>query len=302
MVKSLIMGFGTNQQRDALSVFLRSARRQYSTDECDIALVTNSVSGIEDLLQETGTIALNTPNTYSATSRTRRTRLFNKATLLGMRGSLRAGLLKTSPETVAGYHQLIETWHHPHFARWFAYQRLLKTFHAYDLIVLADTKDVVFQARLFDEIPPSGVSIFEDGSGFSPDSCNARWYVDAYGASAYQRVAKHEPICVGVIAGGLPALQSFVREFCASIALDPFGRIEQAVFNKMYLNNEFSEPFHVFPNLAGPVLTMSGDRIEEKITEHQGQIRNPEDDRLYPVVHMYDRFAGLREAVRSRYC
>lgn len=300
-MKSLIMGFGTNQRRESLNVFLRSARSQYSKDECDIALVTNSVTGIEDLLQETCTIAINTPNTYSAKAKTRMARGLNKAAMLTMRGLLKGGLLKQSPETVAGYHQMLETWHHPHFARWFAYKRLMTTFYGYDQIVLADTKDVVFQSRLFDDLPVTGVAIFEDGSGFAPDTCNARWYVDAYGAAQYQRVAQREPICVGVIAGSAAALQIFAQEFCAAIALDPFGKVEQAVFNKMYLNNEFSEPFHVFPNLSGPVLTMSGDGIEGQIVAHDGEIRSTATGNLYPIVHMYDRFSDLKEAVGGKY-
>lgn len=300
MPRFLIMGFATNQTVESLQVFLRSARRVYSRDECDIALITNSVAGLEGVLEETGAIVLNTPSTYSRRV-SKLTKVYNRAFMQSLRGLSRSGALSRSSEITAGYHQLIETWHHPHFARWFAYMRVMRTFYKYDKILLADTKDVVFQSSFFGFIDENSVSIFEDGESFDAEGWNGRWYIEAYGRQRYDQVSKENPICIGVVAGGASALLAFVTELCDAIARHPFGRIEQAIFNKMYFNDEFSAEFQKFHNVAGPVLTMAGEGIEGLIDCRDGLIHDSADGRVFPVVHMYDRFGKIRDAVAQQY-
>jgi hypothetical protein len=49
------------------------------------------------------------------------------------------------PEIAEAYPVLIETWHHPQLARWFAYRRVLSVSRLYQQVFFADVKDVVFQ-------------------------------------------------------------------------------------------------------------------------------------------------------------
>ncbi|MGZ9811588.1 hypothetical protein ACXN5S_14085 [Pseudoroseicyclus sp. H15] len=300
MPKSLIMGFATNQEPAALEVFLKSARRVYAPDECDIALITNSVSGIEGILAETGAKAINTPSVYS-NRQSRLAKVYNRLFLQSLRALSRAGLLAGAPEITAGYHQLLETWHHPHFARWFAYKRVMQTFPAYDRILLADTKDVLFQAPVFGEVGPGRVTLFEDGESFAPEGWNARWVIDAYGQKTFETMANRQPICIGVLAGETAALRGFLDELCAAIARHPFGRIEQAIFNKMYFGGEFQTEFTVVRNAEGAVLTMAGEGLDGLMEEREGEIRDKRSGALYPVVHMYDRQEPIRAAARARY-
>lgn len=301
MPRLLIMGFATNQTQESLQIFLRSARRIYPEQECDIALIANCVTGIESIIDETGAIVINTPSTYSSRV-SNLTKVYNRVFIQALRGLSRSGLLARSPEIISGYYQLIETWHHPHFARWFAYMRVMQTFHRYDKILLADTKDVVFQSRFFDEIRGSKISIFEDGETFSPEGWNGRWYIEAYGRRKYDQVSQKQPICIGVVAGDAKMLLRLVTELCREIAGHPFGRIEQAVFNKMYFNEEFSVEFTAFKNIVGPVLTMASGDIEERTYCCDGLICDRDGRRVFPVVHMYDRFPSVRDAVWQRYC
>ncbi len=300
MAKHLIMGFATNQTQESLEVFLRSARNVYSQAECDIALITNSTLGIENIIDETGTLVLNTPSTYSVRV-TPLTKTYNRVFIHTLRGLMRSGMLSRSPEIIAGYHQMIETWHHPHFARWFAYMRVMRTFHQYDKVLLADTKDVVFQAPFFTEMETNKVSIFEDGESFYAEGWNGRWYINAFGRDKYNQVAQEQPICIGVVAGATKVVLGFVMELCDAIARQPFGRIEQAVFNKMYFNSEFASEFNTFKNVSGPVLTMCGDEIEDKIDCRDGVLHEQAGGRVFPIVHMYDRLHPIRDAVQQRY-
>lgn len=300
MTKHLIMGFATNQKPESLKVFLRSARKVYPTSECDIALITNSVAGIEEILDDAGAIAINTPSTYSIRV-SRRTKLYNRAFLHALRGLAGTGALSGSPEIVAGYHQLIETWHHPHFARWFAYMRVMRTLHGYDRILLADTKDVVFQRPFFDRVDPHKVAVFQDGEDFAAEGWNGRWIIEAYGRKRHAAIAHHQPICIGVVAGGAAPLAAFVTQLCTAIARHPFGRIEQAIFNKMYFAGEFDVPFQEFDNRDGPVLTMAGDGVAARTECLDGLIAASGGGRVFPVVHMYDRHEHTDRPVQGRY-
>lgn len=298
MKKHLIMGFGTNQTRASLEVFLRSARAIYGPEECDVAIVTNTVEGVGDLFEETASTAIFTPSTYSPGT-SKLSKALNRWFLHTLRLLDRAGLGRRAPEIHEGYYTLIETWHHPQLCRWFAYRRLLRFAHRYDKILLADIKDVVFQARFFDAVDEGEVQLFEDGEDFRAEGWNGRWYVEAYGAAEHAKVAGLSPICIGTVAGGAVPLAEMIATFCDEIARAPFGKIEQAIFNRMYRAGAFGGRVALVPNYAGIVATLAGPAVESETVLREGRIRAAGSGRLFPVVHMYDRFEATNAAVRA---
>lgn len=300
MKKHLIMGFGTNQTRASLEVFLRSARAIYGPEECDVAIVTNTVDGLGDLFEETASSAIFTPSTYSPRT-SRLSKALNRWFLHTLRLLDRAGVGRRAPEIREGYYTMIETWHHPQLCRWFAYRRLLGFAHRYDKVLLADIKDVVFQARFFDAVDEGGVQLFEDGEDFRAEGWNGRWYVEAYGTAEHAKVARLSPICIGTVAGGVGPMASMVATFCDEIARAPFGKIEQAIFNRMYRTGAFAERIDLVPNYEGIVATLASGSVETETVVRDGRIRAAATGRIFPVVHMYDRFDATNTAVRAVY-
>lgn len=290
MTRHLIAGFGTNQTRESLEVFLRSAREVLPRDQGDVALITNRSDGIADLAAQEGVLLIHTPSTYShATGK--RAKAMNRGLLHLMRLTARV----QPPEIRAGYDSLLETWHHPHFARWFAYKRVLGL-GRWDKVMLCDTKDVVFQAPFFDRLPDDSVSLFEDGETFAPDAWNTRWYRQAFGARALTELEGQHPICIGTLGGPRQAVLAIVTELCGEIARHPFGAVEQARFNRMLIRNAFETPVTRWPNYE-LVATLVG---ELNVTLPDDRICAA-DGRILPVVHMYDRFEAPLAAVRRRY-
>lgn len=300
MKKHLIMGFGTNQSVSSVEIFLRSARALYTPEECEIALLTNATGGLEPILKATSARAFHTTSTYSP-STGRRSKALNRLFLHTLRLMDRAGILDQSPEIRKGYSALLEAWHHPQLARWFAYERVLSFHNDYDKVLLADVKDVVFQSRFFSTLVPGAVHLFEDGEDFGAEGWNGRWYREAFGSTAHNRISDRTPICIGVMAGDLSTLQALISEFSIAIARSPFGKIEQAIFNRMVIEAEFRTPLRTHSNFASTVATLAGSDAERKFTVHEGTIKDVADDRPFPIVHMYDRFPELLRQVGYAY-
>lgn len=292
------MGFGTNQTIESLAVFVRSARAVWSREEADIFLVTNRHDGLEDLLVATGTNIVSTTNNWHP-STTKKTKAICR-TILQVVRLIRASPVGRAPEIQAGYYSMLEAWHHPQLARWFAYSRILDLITGYSHVVLADTKDVVFQDDVFAHAAERNVSLFEDGESFLANgSYNARWYIDAFGQAAFDQVKDRQPICIGVVVGEIAALRRVVSHFIARIARAPFGKIEQAIFNQMVFTGEFGADIEIRKNLEA-VATLANEDDAGSLTAFDGVLLG-KNGRPVPVVHMYDRFPKLHAACALRY-
>jgi hypothetical protein len=246
-----------------------------------------------------GTTFASTTNNYSKhTGKT--AKLINRAVLYALRWTSRYQTLhRMLPEIMQTYAVLLETWHHPHFARWFAYKRVLDLNRHYDRVLLADVKDVLFQAPFFQDIPKDRVSLFHHGEIYGQCYWDTKWYKEAWGDTQLAKVLGKEALCIGTIAGSHAGVLSLVKEIVDFFAREPFGRIEQAVFNYMVLSNMIRTPYRVSPNITGPIATLANEDAHMETLTLGGKIYRSVDKQLIPVVHMYDRFSDTRAVSKS---
>lgn len=296
---NLIMGFATNMDEISVRIFVNSIRRVYSQQECHVAIVTNRFEPYFTELAKSGVLFIPTANNYS--NRTRApAKAVNRAVLWGLR-TFRTSLEWAVPEVASSYPTLVETWHHPHFVRWFAYERFLNLNRQYNQVMLSDIKDVVFQGRIFDYSDPELVSLCDQGLTYGEANWDTRWYRQAFGEGELKKIAGRSPICIGTMIGPHRGMLSIVKELKNEFAQRPFGRIEQAVFNHMILNGRLKTSFRVLPNVTGPVATLCGDKIQLSFVIKDGLICRATDNSVVPAVHMYDRHAAINEAVRTTF-
>ncbi len=296
----LIMGFATNQSPESVAVFLASARAAHPRSSCMIALVTDDVSGLEDVLERTGAVAFHTTSTWTP-STGKPSKGVNRVFLHSLRLLGKALPDKSLPEIRVGYWHMLEAWHHPQLARWFAYERILRFLPGVRQVVLADVKDFVFQSECFGDHLNGVVVATEDQETFALETWNGRWYRDAFGAKAWEAVKDRMPVCIGVLMGDRAAMRDIVTEFCAEIARSPFGKIEQAVFNRMIAMDAFSRPLDLVPNRDGAVAHLAAGLTDGDVEIVEGQIADARTARVWPVVHMYDRVATAHDAVQARF-
>jgi hypothetical protein len=202
---------------------------------------------------------------------------------------------KVAPEIVAAVPALIETWHHPQIVRWFAIERFLDLNRGYRQVFLADVRDVIFQAPLFE---PSfdRVSLFDSDEIYGTSDCDTQWYRDAWGEAALAKVIGKRIVCMGTVLGPHSQLLSIVREFRIFLRGHLSTGIDQSLFNYMLQGDLIRTPYRVVENVRGQVATLSNDRAHKSTVTHSGFIRRAIDDSIIPVVHMYDRWPDTKAA------
>ncbi|MEX0299169.1 MAG: hypothetical protein AB3N28_08865 [Kordiimonas sp.] len=299
-MKRIIIGFATNMSRHSTAIFLRSARKSHP-DNTDICLITNQMKDIKDIVEETDAIIFYTPSTYSPKTG-KSSKLLNRWVIHQMRLLYNLGLLGRMPEAVSGYHTMLEAWHHPHFARWIAYLRLLNLFgHRYYKVFLADVKDIAFQADAFMDVTPQSVSLYRESYTFENEYYNREWIIKGFGQRSYEKIKNELPICVGTMAGSPTITASLISEFVGLFARSPFRTIEQGIFNHALLNGHFETSVTQIDNFSGACATMAGKKTDDMLEIVGQHIVLKESGSIVPVLHGYDRYPHFEEFIYNQY-
>jgi hypothetical protein len=296
-MKNLVIGFATNQSEKSIRIFCQSLRTVYGPEECDITIVTNRYEAYFRELAGLGIRFASTPNNYS-TSISQITKAANRVVLYFLKWLNGWRYLREISEA---YPLLIETWHHPQLARWFAYRRILSVSQTYQYVFLADVKDVVFQASFFENLPEDEVILFADANLYGKCYWNDKWYKEAYGKAAFTQVIGRQPVCIGTVLATQRALLKMLDEFTAFIARSPFGRIEQAIFNHMLHTNKFTTRLGTVANVMGAVATLGSEAARASVEIVHGAICRTSDGGVIPIVHMYDRFPDVDAFCTAKY-
>lgn len=297
--QDIILGFGTNQRPEDVRVFLQSARDTHPEDTCMIGLICNSTEGLDDILAQARAVAFQTQGTWRPAT-TKKSKAVNRVVLHGLRLVTRFAPQNSLPEIALGYHAALETWHHPQLARWFAYERLLSFMTGLRRVCLADVKDVVFQRPCFDG-DLAGVVATEDQESFARGTYNGEWYRSAFGARAWHAVQDRMPVNIGVLFGEAAAMRMLVARFAKRIGQSPFGKIEQAIFNKMIHEGAFDDILTIIPNRQSTVAHLATGITDADVIRVGDQIADQRSGHIWPIVHMYDRLPTSQQVVKERY-
>jgi hypothetical protein len=158
-------------------------------------------------------------------------------------------------------------------------------------ILIADVRDVVFQADPFIEYPKKPLEFFAEPELFKNCQYNAPWVAGIYGISRIDQIKDEYVICsgttMGTRAGMIEYLKTMVAEFSRLSKLGRHlrGGEDQPVHNHLIYSNNFSD-FNINQNGVGPICTMHHSKILS--FNRLGQLLN-DDGSVIPVVHQYDR-------------
>lgn len=296
-MKNVILGFATNMPKDAVTIFLRSARKVHPAAEVDIVVFTNDAAPLMDVARETGTELVQTISTYGRPTG-RLERYARRIFLETLRSASYFRRLSFTKEFSEGYFALMEVWQHPHITRWNTYRNFLRFGPSYQYIALCDVKDVLFQSSAFDNLPSNAVLIGEDSTPMSGNDVNSLWIIEAFGRGVWSKFAGKTPLCVGVIIGPGVLIQRMVEQFHAAFFRAPFGKVEQALFNRMYFELSFDVPILALPN-GQRIATLSNEWVNDFVDYRDGIILDRISRTPYPIVHMYDRFPDICKIVRN---
>jgi hypothetical protein len=189
----------------------------------------------------------------------------------------------------------------PMEARFLHARRFLER-NPYDLVVLTDVRDVLFQRDPSADIPAQalGVSIETRRYTIGSERLNRMWMRDTFGPEVFARVEAKPVSCVGVTYGGSGAVARYLdlmtREILRlSSATARRGGADTAIHNFLVWTDQLG---HVEPleTLASPVATLNGIAEDEVKLSACGGLLNA-DGSEPSIVHQYDRVPGLARAL-----
>ena len=167
-----------------------------------------------------------------------------------------------------------------------------------EVAMISDVRDVVFQGDPFVDVRGLEVYMEEPGTAFAHRGFNRTWIEDLYGAAVRDEMVGKLASCSGVTIGSRAEMLAYLRAMDAEVSrhLIPMGPHDQGVHN--YLLHSGAFPFaQQIQNGSGRVATLS--LLDDIRLDESGRVLNP-DGTVPAVVHQYDRFGWLADAIHRR--
>ena len=195
-----------------------------------------------------------------------------------------------------------------HARRYLIYKEYLRAHAAdYDQVMLADTRDVVFQKNPFEGMDEPNCHFFLEAAPrtIGEDETNWRWVSHTVSAADAQTLSTRRISCSGITIGGTQAVIAYLERLTALVSAMPY-RIyreighgyDQALHNYLV---------HLAPDIDGIVVENNGHiatmAIEPRTRyeiDDKAVIRL-NDGHLPAICHQYDRFPDLRATVEARW-
>lgn len=199
-------------------------------------------------------------------------------------------------------HGFARWFYHPQLSRFLHYHSFLRR-HPYDRVLLADVRDVLFQADPFSELPVQGlaVSIEAAHSTLASQPWNALWLRTAYGAAVLEKIGKCPVSCSGVTYGDRAAIARYldlmVREFFSLGWVATFQAGDQGMHNYLLWTGNLGA-FQQLHSLRSPIATLHDTDATHLQFDSRGRLLNG-DGSAVSVIHQYDRIPGLTERLHQ---
>lgn len=301
-MKDLIMGYATNCKFDDFYRFVVSARQHCDRDRVDIVVFINALGDeFAKIAIEKNITLVAVENVWKWVTSSKLLNLLYHAKMVGMQALIKVSPASDRTYLAEDYRITVANWIHPIAGRWMTYHTFLKVNSCYRMVMTSDVRDVVFQASPFDDLDSSKLHVFEQTGIYygQPHKQNIddEWFNNVYGKKAFEEMLGKSTLCAGTILGGNHLMMKLIELMVLEVQNHRRKIIDQASFNKV-INHQFSSNQIVRHNLkSGPVLTLCGD--------HEGnwEIRDDRvmvDDRLVPVIHMYDRIPETQKLFLSK--
>lgn len=193
----------------------------------------------------------------------------------------------------------------PNNERYFWYRNLLlQQGNAFNRILLADLRDVVFQADPFELVSGSGLQVAAEPVRLGNCGSNSAWFSAVYGASELRRYADNPVFCSGTTLGPFEAQDRYLAFMCSELGkhgpgLDG-GRqtliIDQAIHNFFCYSHDDSISVH--NNETGGIATLHHGATA--CFGRDGRLLNTEGHPFH-IIHQYDRFRVVKTIIKERW-
>ncbi len=301
-MKDLIMGYATNCKFDDFYRFVASTRQHCDPDKVDIVVFINALGDeFAKVALEKNITLIPVENVWKWVTSSKILNLIYHAKMVGLLALIRLSSGSNRTYLEEDYRSTVANWIHPLAGRWITYHTFLKVNSSYRMVMTSDVRDVVFQASPFDDLDSSKLHVFEEAGIYfgppTPENVDSEWVNAVYGKTILEKLLGKPILCAGTVLGGNPLMMQLIELMVVEAQRHRRKPLDQAMFNKV-INYEFPSNQTVKHNLkSGAVLTLCGDH--ERCWDIQDD-KVMVDDRLVPVIHMYDRDSRTKELFLSK--
>lgn len=165
----------------------------------------------------------------------------------------------------------------------------------YNMVLLTDVRDVVFQSDLFKFYNNSkkflGLAI-EDGIISEP--LNKKWMINTYGETLFKTIEEKPIICSGTIWGSIEIIYNFCKVIwekinSSNITIPLKSRHDQTIANYIiYYLKMFGDYIIESHNDDGPIMTIGLTLRKDIYLDSKNNIINKKG-KIAAVIHQYDR-------------
>jgi hypothetical protein len=168
-------------------------------------------------------------------------------------------------------------------------------------VLLADSRDVLFQRNPFEQIDSRLVSGLEEKIiGDCPR--NSDWIIQVYGTDVHRRLSKRTIVCAGISLGPVKEVEQYLVSMCREIwrCLPKVAAIEQydqAIHNYLIYNGRVN--LELTDNRAGLIATLhyeSSSNIQIDAARGVATVQG----KAPAIIHQYDRHDHLLRFVKER--
>lgn len=189
---------------------------------------------------------------------------------------------------------------HLHYRRHLLYLQYLREQDGrFDRVMLADARDVVFQADPFSWNPRPGVHFVLEEMQVRIGRCrfHRRWMSRQFGQAYVEQHADETVTCAGTTFGDAASILQYLQLMVATtMKARKLAKIrggDQGIHNYLLLEKLLPNSI-VHPNRRAPVLTLGAMRWDQLQFNAAGLVVGA-DGVPVPVLHQYDRIPELRE-------
>ncbi len=171
----------------------------------------------------------------------------------------------------------------------------------YEHVILADTRDVVFQADPL-RYQYKGLNVFLERSDvhFRDSIENSQWLHRTYGKKILRKIGDKVVSCSGVTIGQTKDILSYLRAMVSELMSRRYINYgsDQSAHNKIiYINGPRN--MNIWANGDGGVLTMGS--MDDAAIKTDGEVLLGLDGTPVSIVHQYDRHPRIHERIKQRY-
>lgn len=294
--RHLVMSFATAAAEANIRRFIASVRRFCSPQTTDVVLFVepDELPFASFCFEQSVTLVPVRSFWKSATGK------------LPLKAGFRAAMQATRRLSSEVDRGVTQGWLHPIGSRHLFYEDFLRTNVGYDLVMLTDSRDVVFQGDPFtqlDAMPDARTALHaaeqEPAFRYGGDNVDTTWVRRVYGESTLKKLKDTQTLCAGTTFASRSIMLEYLAAMSAEILRNRTQPLDQAIHNKLLHLDWPQDRLRTHSNRDGFILTMFGMKGEHFDLREDAQVYV--NDALPPVLHQWDHIKPVKAAVNAWY-